>query len=324
MTSDKVQTLRGLACCLLVLYHVIGASDSQGLRLHSGWLRELADAMVVVRMPIFACIAGAMYGLSTKRGWGLVTDKSTRLLLPMLTVGTLFACVQYIVPGSNYRIEDWRYLHIAPVAHYWFLQSIFLIVCALAVTEYLLPMNTRRAWFGYFAASIFLYLNHPGYPWFGVLGATYLLPFFLLGVGMTRLQWDPLQEQRKTGILLLVTGSCFFIAQLALGAAIDRFSTTVLVSSLLLSSGLWSLGWVHPLFARIGNYSFSIFLFHAFFTPAARMISHSLVPDAHLLAIAISVPVGVIVPIWLEIFVLRTPLLRLFFLGSQHPPQRFA
>ena len=82
MKASKVQTLRGLACCLLLLYHVIGATASQGLRVQDGWLRQFTEALVVVRMPVFGLIAGAMHGLSSKRAWALVQHKAARLLLP--------------------------------------------------------------------------------------------------------------------------------------------------------------------------------------------------------------------------------------------------
>ena len=44
MKASKIQTLRGLACCFLLLYHVIGATASQGLRVQDGWLRDLTGS----------------------------------------------------------------------------------------------------------------------------------------------------------------------------------------------------------------------------------------------------------------------------------------
>jgi surface polysaccharide O-acyltransferase-like enzyme len=240
MKVSKVQTLRGLACLLLVVYHVIGATESQGLRIHGGWLRQLTEALVALRMPLFGLVAGAMYGFSSKRGWTLVRNKAARLLWPMLTVGTLFALVQYGTPGSNYRIDSLYLLHIVPVAHYWFLESLFLIFCTLALAEAVAPLRSLRSWWGYFVPSVLVYLAHPGIIWFSVLGATYLLPYFLLGVGMTRLQWDDRQEQPRSGLLRIALGTLLVAWLMAQGTELDRFSAPMLLGGLLLSSGFWS------------------------------------------------------------------------------------
>jgi len=39
MLNLRLETLRGLACILLVLYHVVGSDPAQGLMLADGWLR---------------------------------------------------------------------------------------------------------------------------------------------------------------------------------------------------------------------------------------------------------------------------------------------
>ena len=48
-----------------------------------------------------------------------------RLIVPVLTVGTLFAVVQAVVPGTNEKVTQWHLLHLLPVAHYWFLEALF-------------------------------------------------------------------------------------------------------------------------------------------------------------------------------------------------------
>ena len=324
MKASKVQTLRGLACCFLVVYHVIGATSSQGLGIQGGWLRELTEALVAVRMPVFGLLAGAMYGFSSKRGWTMVKNKAARLLLPMLSVGTLFALVQYATPTSNYHAEELHLMHIVPVAHYWFLESLFLIFCLIALTESLLPISNARIWCGYFVASLLIYLAHPGFIWFSVLGATYLLPYFLLGLGMTRLQWDPYQQRRKTGILFTVMGAALVLWLMRQGPELERFSAPMLLAGLLMSSGLWSLGWRNALLTRIGNYSFVIFLFHAFFTAATRMALQALVPNAQWLVLVVSVPVGVLAPVGLQWLIARNQLCSTLVFGTPQAQQASA
>lgn len=316
MRTSKIQTLRGLACCLLLLYHVIGATPAQGLRVHEGWMRELTEALLAARMPVFGLIAGAMYGFSRQRGWSLVGNKAQRLLLPMFSVGTIFALVQYATPGSNYRTEDLHLMHIVPVAHYWFLESLFLIFCLMALAESLLPIRDRKSWCLYFAASLLLYLAHPGIIWFSVLGACYLLPYFLLGMGMTRLQWDPQQQRRKSGMALTVLGAALIAWLMQQGPQLERFSAPVLLASLLVAAGFWSLGWRNAVLARIGDYSFAIFLFHTFFTSATRMAVQAVLPDAQVLVLLLSLPVGVLAPIALQHLIARCSACGTWLMGT--------
>jgi surface polysaccharide O-acyltransferase-like enzyme len=274
--NRSVQSLRGFACLMLVLYHMVGSTALQGLRIHDGWLRVLTDLLAVVRMPLFAFLAGAMYGYSRLRGKRLVTDKFKRLIVPMLTVGTLFALVQYGVPGANRPVQDLYLMHIVPVVHYWFLESLFLIFCLLAIVESAQPLNSVLSWSIAFLASLFMYLMHLGFIWFGILGATYLLPFFLLGLAFTRLGWTALPGRAWWGTML-IAGGCAALALLVVtDNYANRFTPAVLLTGLVLSAGLWlrppNAAWL----AHIGDHSMAIFLFHVFFTAAARMVLNRL------------------------------------------------
>jgi peptidoglycan/LPS O-acetylase OafA/YrhL len=324
MKASKVQTLRGLACLLLVVYHVIGATESQGLRIHDGWLRQLTEALVALRMPVFGLLAGAVYGFSSKRGWSLVRNKAARLLWPMLSVGTLFALVQYLTPGSNYRIDELYLLHIVPVAHFWFLESLFLIFCIMALAEAVAPLRSVRSWWGYFVPAVLVYLAHPGFIWFSVLGATYLMPFFLLGVGLTRLQWDARQEQPKSGLLRMALGALLVAWLMEQTPELERFSAPMLLAGLLLASGFWSLGLRNPLLARIGDYSFAIYLFHVFFTSATRMVLQGAGLEAPVPVLLISVVTGVLGPACLQHLIARSRSCSTYLMGSAQPLQAAA
>jgi len=58
MLNLRLETLRGLACILLVLYHVVGSDPAQGLMLADGWLRWLNDGLAYLRMPLFTFLSG--------------------------------------------------------------------------------------------------------------------------------------------------------------------------------------------------------------------------------------------------------------------------
>src|SRR5262245_39111390 len=102
--DDSVDTARGITCVLVVAFHAIGSTPSAGLHIanESSW-RLFADLLGYVRMPAFAFLSGYVYAqrpFSNDAG-AFVIGKARRLLIPMLVVGTAFAFLQAVVPGTN-------------------------------------------------------------------------------------------------------------------------------------------------------------------------------------------------------------------------------
>ena len=123
----QIETLRGLACLLLVVYHVVGADASLGLQVTEGPVRLLNDGLAYLRMPLFTFLSGLVYGLRPFAGSSkhFLSGKMRRLLVPMLVVGTLFAVLQALTPGTNASAGPWYLWHVQPVAHFWFVESLF-------------------------------------------------------------------------------------------------------------------------------------------------------------------------------------------------------
>lgn len=315
MKNREIQSLRGFACMLLLLYHVVGATQFMGLRIQDEWIRVLTDQLAAVRMPLFAFLAGAMSGYSSVTGMQLVSNKFKGLIVPMLTVGSIFALVQNWVPGSNHQVQDWYLIHVVPVAHYWFLESLFLIFCLLALLERVYPLNSAVRWFTAFSASAMLYLFHPGFIWFGVSGAIYLLPYFLLGLGFTRYGWTKLSHRTWRGYSLIASGLILLAIQVSEGGPLNRFSFAMLVAGLLFGAGLW----LRPVrgiwLARVGDHSYAIFLFHVFFTAATRISLMRLGVQSIGLHVLAGVLFGVLGPVALQQAIVRSPILRQWLLG---------
>ena len=58
-SSIRVQSARGLACLLLVTYHVIGSDVDSGIHVddESLW-RYFTDLFLPIRMPLFTFLSG--------------------------------------------------------------------------------------------------------------------------------------------------------------------------------------------------------------------------------------------------------------------------
>ena len=314
MKQREVQALRGLACLMLVLYHVVGDSPSRGMQVSEGGLRLLIDALAAVRMPLFALIAGAMHARYPRWGMRLMRGKFLRLIVPVLTVGTLFAIVQAAVPSTNEKVTQWHLLHLLPVAHYWFLEALFLLFSVMAVLHCLRMLDTVPRFALVFAVSAVIYLMHPATPWLGISGMFYLMPYFLSGFALEHFKWCRPAGRRMAPLLFITAGAIMLLWARPVSEP-DRFSLAMLAIGLLSSAALW-LRPVHARWlARIGDFSYTIFLFHVFFTSAARIGLDYL--DVHGTAVHVIAGVvsGLAGSIALHAVVMRSPILQALVLG---------
>ena len=67
-----LDTIRGLACLLLVTYHVVGPDRFTGMRVADGsfYRTVLADGPLLVRMPLFTFLSGFVYAYRPVRPRG--------------------------------------------------------------------------------------------------------------------------------------------------------------------------------------------------------------------------------------------------------------
>lgn len=313
MRDIRIDTLRGLACIFLVGYHVIGNNPSNGLHIESGFLREINDLLETVRMPLFTFLSGMVYAFRPLSGnWPkFLKGKARRLLIPMLVVGTLFAIIQALVPGTNNKIDNWWLLHIYPVQHFWFVEALFWVFILIIPLELYRLLNNRLVTFLIIAAFLALAVGQPYTKLLAFRGFIYLTPFFLFGMSIVRFKISPLPILPSligfigimAGVYVLTDG---VYGRSFLGCVIGMFSCYFLLGLKL------KVGWL----ARIGIYSYSIYIFHVFFTAATRIIANKLfsVPDE--INFVIGLLFGVMGPIGVYLVAKQLPLGRLLFLGE--------
>jgi hypothetical protein len=310
--------MRGMACVFLVAFHVIGFNSNEGLKIDSGLYREVNDLLVYLRMPLFTFLSGIVYSFrpldSNIRAY--VKGKFRRLIVPMLIVGTLFAVIQAFTPGSNTAVSNWYMLHILPVGHFWFIESLFLIFMLLIPLEYWGILNKGRGFLLAFLVSVALYVSSLEIPYFSISGAIYLLPYFLLGMGFNRYHIWP-RISRNVGIFLFC--SCFFVLVLIYTGLLDapnKRSYFALAIGSAFCVALLAIRLKLTPFARLGFFSYSIYIYHVFFTAATRIVLHKLdVDNTHLIFI-ISLFFGLLGPILVEIISSGTNFSRAIFLGK--------
>ncbi|WP_457280142.1 acyltransferase family protein [Polaromonas sp. P5_D5] len=314
--SMEVDTVRGIACILLVLFHVVGDTPSVGLKVPEGhWLQMFNEGLAYIRMPLFSFISGYVYAFRPYEGNAaeFIKGKVRRLLLPLITVGTIFAVVQAFTPGANSSVNQWWLLHIEPVGHFWFLEALFIVFLVVLLLEHLNALSTAAGFAVAWALSavLFDYFSPPNY--FAARGAVYLLPFFLAGLACKRFDIGTPKARLVAAAVFIcaATGAMLFPQFSEQGSSVAALALGVSSAFLLLRSG-WSFA---PL-AYIGSFSFAIYLLHVFFTAASRIAFRKLgITDTYVL-MTLGLVAGIAGPVVSALLISRHAGLNLWLLGT--------
>lgn len=329
----SVETLRGLAIILVVMGHVIGSRSDGGMRVaDDSFLRHLYYTFQYLRMPLFTVISGWVYALRPAIRQNLAdftVKKIRRILVPMIFVGGTYYVLQSVVPGTNrsYELHDiWR-ISIFPYTFYWYLHSLFIVFLIVSVTDALSLASTFRKWLVFFLLSMLLLIirdqiipeSFPNY--FGFKGAIYLLPFFLIGTGIKNFNsYFGNRYFLMVSSMLLASG--LIVQQLAWYKIVDLQLTSAGGAGLLIGvTGVivclhlkFQSGWL----IWMGNYAYSIFLFHSFGTSGGRIILNTLGIHHTTVVFFTSLLLGLFLPVAVEKIADRSGLTRLLFLGRAY------
>ena len=299
--DKSLDTLRGIACVLLVFYHVVGLDPASGLRLPwDSRYHAFNEQLAYVRMPLFTFLSGIVYALRpVSRGAGkqFTGGKLKRLFVPFIFVSLIYAIGQKLVPGTNSDLT-WAQIPLVliwPYAHLWFLAGLLLVFALVGALDYFRALDRPLHMFVLFGVACVLFEWRYGSA--GVLGwnrALYLLPFFVAGVATKRFGW-------QWGLLYAFAAMLLPGWELSLGVGFGVM-LLVLVPAI-------------PLMSRLGVYSYSIYLFHVFGTASSRIAWERLgVFDIPFLLLS-GMLAGLLVPIAIHITFERLPYVSRVLLG---------
>jgi fucose 4-O-acetylase-like acetyltransferase len=312
----EIDTLRGLACVLLVSFHVVGVSAQMGLRLsEEHWLQQLNGALAYLRMPLFSFLSGYVYAFRPFKSDapGFIKGKMRRLLLPMLTVGTIFALLQNATPDANQRITDWWLLHIVPVAHFWFLEALFIVFLLVVAMEHWRLLDSPQRFAGVWTVSVLAFLFVHATAYFAVSGAVYLMPFFLAGLACKRFDLHAVPARWLAAAVLAL--AALWLA--ALPQSLDQgLSLPGLLAGLSAAFLLLRSGWRWRALAYVGSFSFAIYLMHVFFTAGSRMAFTRLGVANLYVLLVLGTLLGIAGPMLAALLIGRSARLKLWLLGE--------
>jgi fucose 4-O-acetylase-like acetyltransferase len=315
----EIDTLRGFACVLLVSFHVVGVSADMGLRLPADhWLQQINGALAYLRMPLFSFLSGYVYAFrpykpKQSNARGFIQGKMRRLLLPMLTVGTIFALMQNAMPGANQRVTNWGLLHIVPVAHFWFLEALFIIFLIVVALEHWRLLSTPPRFAGVWAITVMAFVFLQVTPYFAANGAVYLMPFFLAGLACKRFDLHTVPARRLAAAVLALAGLWLAALPQPLGQGL---SLPGLLAGLSAAFLLLRSGWRWRALAYVGSFSFAIYLMHVFFTAGSRMALTRLGVGNLYVLLGLGTLLGIAGPMLAALLIGRSARLKFWLLGE--------
>jgi peptidoglycan/LPS O-acetylase OafA/YrhL len=130
--------------------------------------------------------------------------------VPLIVASTLLYCLHFAMDHQVPPLPQMWTIYVFPYWHLWFVQALVLVFATIVVLESLGALSTFTRFMLVFALSLGLYFYGP-FERQNILGlhnATYLLPFFLWGLGAHR--YRDLFRLRQA---LIATVLCFVVTQ---------------------------------------------------------------------------------------------------------------
>jgi peptidoglycan/LPS O-acetylase OafA/YrhL len=312
LESAKVQTLRGVACLLLVAFHTVGSSAASGLHVRDDSLyRELTNLFVHVRMPLFTFLSGLVYAyrpLNPGNALQFSGKKLRRLGLPLIVASTLLYCLHFAMHHEVPPLSQVWTIYLFPYWHLWFVQALLLVFAALVVLESLGTLSTFPGFVMVFALSLGLYFSAPFEQTnvFGLHNATFLLPFFLWGLGAHRYR-EVLRHRRA----LIATVICFVLTQgfhsyIVFTRALAPIDPVEYRSGLNLLIGLSASLCALQLLPRVrlleelGGSSYAVYLYHPLFVAAVLVATGAPAATPTSLLFVVAGAAGLLGPMLME------------------------
>ena len=326
--SQRVQMARGIACFLLVAFHVIGAQATSGLHAadDSGY-RLFTNLLAYVRMPLFTFLSGFVYAYRPVRLGDedlFALKKLRRLGVPFL-VATTSMYIGHIVAGDRAMpelLQAWR-VYVVPIDHLWFVSALLCIFGLVIALEVLGALRTLQRWAVVFALAVAGYLFIPRAP-MDVLGLSelpYLLPYFLAGLAANRFRslfFSPNCLHVLLALLIAMQAiySAYVLTQLhgSLDVTVSHTVTGLVIG---VAAGICALRWLPRVgvVQSVGTHSYAIYLYHPVFIAVARLVLKRV--ELPLMAqFWIGMAVGILGPVILVLALARLPWAQLLLVGT--------
>lgn len=307
LNQRNFDTLRAMACLLVVIFHVVGEPD-KGLEQTEGFLRWAVDSLEYIRMPLFITMAGFFYAAMPVSGEGLggfLSKRFQMLMIPALTVSLIYWGTRQIGYGEY---EPLLPQLLSGYLHLWFLYALMIIMTFAALLDCFIKNNTWL-WAALIIVAPLIALNSPHIGYLSVDQAIRYLCFFAIGVLVFRHRY--LLTHR--GIL----GVCSVAAIFSI--TLQQLEMSGMSLAFFAAKYMWFVGGIScvvvlmfvmpriPFIEAISVFSYVIYLWHSFANAVAREFLQFLNVNNLWVLVVVGIIAGVVGPIILHKIVSKFP-----------------
>lgn len=327
-----VETIRGLTCLFVCLFHAIGDMPQHGLHVAAGsWPWMLARLLDVVNMALFTFVAGRVFWIRPDRDGAfgpVLGHKLLRLLMPFVTVTSLW--LVFAAAFGKVSLHDGFDFFLHARGHLWFLQSLAWLTVVATIGFVLFPgaIAEFAAIAGVVSLVAAMTLSDGEASLLSWNAAFDLSPVYFLGlfVGARRRSGRPTFEAARSPLPYVVFGGLLGLGILLTMRQADPFEAVRGPTVFWYLTALPFVGLIAALaprvavLQRIARASYTIYLFHVFVMAAVRIPLLAIMPEPPLVAtIVLLLVVGLAVPMALDRFIARNHVLRFLLHGVSTP-----
>jgi glucans biosynthesis protein C len=322
--TPNLDSVRGLACLLVVALHVVGDLPTNGLQLpaSSGWHYTM-DSIEFLRMPLFTAMSGYLYaGRRVTKGefprfWA---KKFRRLVIPLIFV-TLVTWL--LREEASYRDPTTIYDALFfSFGHLWYIQAIIVIFLTVSAWDAWHRPSTPALVVAGLAAILVCQSDLPVTEFFSFRHALYIGPYFLFGM-LLREHETWLHDRAWGTAALLIVLMVMTAQQLGMNGLGNELTLFELSTAIAGMAGVVFLLQRMPsnkLLAAIGVYSYPIYLWHIAASAALRTVLLKAGVDITVVLFVCCFVAAIVVPIVMTRIARHIPLLCVAVTGENRTP----
>ena len=302
-----VDCLRGYACLLVVLGHVMVGIRNAGLE--TGYFFDYLEKFIYTfHVALFMFLSGYVYkitGMWERKGTRgkFLCHKLINLGIPYIIFSSIYIVINSVISGTNHNNSFSDILNIwkRPVAQYWFIYALLILFIIWILLSYI--FNDVVILFIltiiYLMVS-FLKIDVP------IIGAALSFAFiFGLGVCIPKLCIDKIEVWKK--ILFIIFH--IFIISVLIVYNLQKVSILLMLAQVIGAFGsvafislIYRGNCIEKALLFINKYSFPIYLLHTIFTSAVRIALFKIGFNLYLIHLFAGCIVGVMAPIIIAMF----------------------
>lgn len=319
--NKLVDALKGYACFLVVLYHVLlGIENAYGVDQVPYISVFLTNFTGTYHVPLFMFLSGFVYHLNNdwkSKGSRIkfLQHKLINLGIPYVTFSVIYIMINSCMASSvntAFGIENIFLLWKRPVAQYWFVFALFWLFVL-----FVLLSTVLKNWQITILLAVINWLSIFTNISLGILSSAISMALvFGVGTSISELYIDKLSKGKQGAIVI---GHILFTSLMIIFnvEAVELSKIVGIAGSIALVSLLIHLECINKVLGKICKYSFPIYLLHTIFTAGIRVILMKIGINQYLIHVGMGLVFGFACPIVIAIIANKVKVFNVFFYPSK-------